>query len=196
MEKNKKEKKRYIRELIIMAILLAIVALTISYTVVNITMDAVGTSRYGVANWHIQFDSAEVVSKTGKAVVVYKPRIKGLSVHYEVKLKEVGDSVTIKAVVKNSGNMDAMLESYDVFGIPTEYEKNIGYKVTDEQGDYLAKNTFLPSSASDAKNRYMTVYLTISYNKLISESYDESSKVFNLGLNLNFVQKCSKCQIK
>lgn len=188
MEKSKREKKRYVRELIIMAIILAVVALTVSYAAVNATLDIAGVSAVRVANWNIKFDEASVVNQIGTAEIIYSPKIRGTNIHYEVRLNEVGDSVTIKAVVKNSGNMDAELESYDFFGVPSEYEDNISYKVTDEKGDKLSEGLFLPSSETEAAKRYMTIYITISYDKLIYSNNDENYKVFDLGLGLNFVQ--------
>lgn len=188
MEKSKREKKRYIRELIIMAIILSIVGLTVSYAAVNATLDIAGFSSFRVANWGVMFDSASVVSKTGTSEILRHPVIKGSIVYYEVKLNEPGDSVKIKAVVKNRGNIDAKLESYDIIGVPSQYKDNVSYKVTDENGNSLAVGRVLKGSKlKDEGDRYMPVYITITYDQTIFDDENEY-KVFNLGLGLNFVQ--------
>lgn len=193
MEKSKREKKRYIRELVIMAIILAVVGLTVSYAAVNATLDIAGISAVRVANWSVGFDSTKVLSKTGTAEVVYEPKIRGLNIHYEVRLHNPGDSVTIKAVVKNRGNMDARLVSYDIFGIPSEYEDYVSYEVTDENGQDLYTGKVLKGEKiKHNSERYMTIYIKITYDNQIYDN-DNNYKVFDLGLALNFVQDCNKC---
>ena len=188
MVKTKREKKRYVHELLIMAFVLALIGLTVSYATVNATLDIAGISATRIANWSIVFDSAEVFSKKGTAELVKGPEIKGSNIHYEVKLKNPGDSVTIKAVVKNKGTLNAKLSSFDVFGIPSQYEDYISYKVTDENNDFLYKGLFLSGEQSENDpKRYMTVLITISYDNLIIDE-KQDSKVFNLGLGLNFAQ--------
>lgn len=188
MGKNKRENPRYVRELVIMAIILAVVALTVSYAAVNATLDIAGISAVRVATWKVEFDSASVVSKTGSAEVVYEPKISGSNVHYEVKLNEVGDSVTIKAVVKNKGNMDAKLDSYDIFGVPSEYRDNISYEVIGEDGKSLSIGTVLKgTNVQNESERDMPIYIKITYKKLIDYN-NGLEKSFDLGLTLNFVQ--------
>ena len=193
MEKNKREKKRYVREVLIMALILALVGLTVSYAAVNATLDIAGFSAVRVANWSVGFESTSVISKTGSAEVLQSPKIRGTNIHYEVRLNSEGDSVTIKAVVKNRGTLDAKLESYDIFGVPSQYENNVSYKVTDSNGKDLTEGTILKGSNPKANlERYMTVYITITYEDMIYEDSTEY-KVINLGLSLNFVQSCEKC---
>ena len=138
--------------------------------------------------------TAKVTEKVGTAEVVQTPRIRGLNVHYEVKLHNPGDSITIKAVVKNRGNMDAKLYSYDVFGVPSKYEDNISYKVTDADGEVLADNIILKGeNVKSEKERYMTLYITLTYDNAIIDDNNDY-KVFDLGLALHFVQHCEKCR--
>lgn len=187
MGKSKREKNRYIRELLIMAIILAIVGITVSYAAVRVTLDISGFSAVRVANWDVRFDSAEVIKRVGTAEIVYSPRIRGTNIHYEVKLNNPGDSVTIKAIVNNKGNMDARLESYDIFGVPSQYEEYVSYKVIGENDEALEKGIILKGSGKDNESeRTMTVYITITYEKTIYDNDDY--KVFDLGLGLNFVQ--------
>ena len=79
---NSRENKRYIRELIIMALLVAIIGLTVSYAAVNTTLDIVGFTTTRVATWDVRFSSAKVVSKTEGASIIYPPRTDGLFVYY------------------------------------------------------------------------------------------------------------------
>lgn len=193
MEKNGREKKRYLRELLIMAFVLALIGLTVSYATVNATLDIAGISAVRVAQWSVDFDMAEVLSKTGTAEILKEPDIKGSNIHYEVKLNNVGDSVKIKAVVKNNGTIDAELESYDIFGIPSEYEDYVSFKVTGEDNKPLEEGLTLKGSGNkNSSGRYTTVYLTITYEKTI---YDNATgyKSFDLGLSLHFVQDGGKC---
>ncbi len=190
MKKSNREKNRYIRELVIMAIVLAAVGLTVSYAAVNATLDIAGVTVARVASWNVKFTSTEVVKKTGSAEVVQEPKIRGLNIHYEVHLEEPGDSVTIKSVVKNDGTLNAKLESYDIFGVPSQYQSNVSYKVSDENGEPLAKNTVL-KGGNAKEGKYMTVYITVTYEDYIYEG--EGYKTFNLGLGLNFIQDCNNC---
>lgn len=188
---NSRENKKYIRELIIMALLVAIIGLTVSYAAVNTTLDIVGFTTTRVATWDVRFSSAKVVSKTEGASIIYPPRTDGLFVYYEVYLDEPGDSVTIEAVVKNNGNLNAKLISYDIFGVPTRYKDNVSYKITDKNGNTLEKNTILKGGKATEEERLMPIYITITYDEYIYEG--EGYKTFNLGLGLNFMQDCSRC---
>lgn len=193
MEKNKREKRRYVRELLIMAIFLAIIGITVSYAVVNVTLKVSGVSSAKIANWLVRFESTQIVDKKGTAEIVYEPRIHGLNIYYEVQLNNPGDSVTLKALVKNKGNMNAKLESYDLFGIPSQYKNHISYKVTGENGADLKPGTLLKGyKLHNELERYMAVYITVTYeNPIYDSGYDYRN--FNLGLSLNFVQDCEKC---
>ena len=110
-----------------MALVIALVVLTISYGVVHATLDIAGIKASNVGSWIIKFSSAEVVKRVGTAEIAKEPEIKSTSISYEVNLLNQGDSVTIKAVVTNYGNLNAKLSSYDLIGIPSQYEKNISY---------------------------------------------------------------------
>ena len=143
MTKTNREKKKYIKELIIMAIILTFIGVGISYATVSVTLDIAGFASARVPSWNVKFVSTDVTNKTGSAEVIYEPRIRGLNIHYEVKLEEPGDSVTIKSVIKNDGTLNAKLESFDIFGVPSKYEENISYKVTDANGKALKEGTVL-----------------------------------------------------
>lgn len=195
--KNKKqsssrENKRYVKELIIMSLILALVGITISYAAVNTTLDIVGFTSAKVATWNVGFSSTRVSSKTGNAQIIRDPRTDGLNIFYEIALDEPGDSVTIEAIVKNNGNLDAKLISYNLSGIPTKYEDNISYKVTDKNGNPLEINTVLSGGRANEVDKTMPVYITITYENYIYEG--EGVKTFNLGLGLNFMQDCAKCK--
>ena len=191
MKRDSVENKSYIKELIIMALVIALVVLTISYGVVHATLDIAGIKASNVGSWIIKFSSAEVVKRVGTAEIAKEPEIKSTSISYEVNLLNQGDSVTIKAVVTNYGNLNAKLSSYDLIGIPSQYEKNISYKVTDENGDPLNKNYLLKGNSINADDKSMTVFITITYDNTIYEG--EGTKTFNLGLVLNFEQDCANC---
>lgn len=191
MNKSDREKKKYIRELIIMGLGLAIVVLTISYATVHATLDIAGISATRVVDWSVGFESAEVVSKTGSAEIVVPPTINGQNIHYEVNLKHAGDSIKIKAVVRNNGHLEAKLKSFDIFGVPTKYEDNINYSVTLEDGEFLHKGIVLKKVGSAREKDKLTIYINLSYDKMIEEG--EGTRSFDLALGLNFIQNCEEC---
>lgn len=178
MKVNNRDKNRFIREILIMAIILAIVGLTVSYAAVNVTLDIAGFSSARVASWNIRFVDTEVTEKKGSAVVIKDPVIRGTNITYGVRLEEEGDSVTIKAVIKNAGNMNAKLDSYLISGIPDEYKDNVSYTVTDESGNSLKTGRVIRGGNATQLEKYMTVYITIAYKNMIPAG--EGYKTFDL----------------
>lgn len=195
---SKREKTRYIRELIITSLFIAVLVLILSYVSVRTTLNISGfsSSSLKVPEWSVNFDSVRVYAKEGTAEIISEPVIKGTDINYEIRLKKAGDSVTMVAIVKNKGGLDARLYSYDLFGIPSNYEDNITYTVTSDGKERLNEGIVLKgNSATRNQDRYMTVYITIAYEKTIFEQ-DAGSKQLNLALSLNFVQNCDKCDNK
>lgn len=189
---NSRENKRYIRELIIMTLLVTIIGLTVSYVAASTAFNIVGISNVRTADWNVGFSFAKVVAKTGDINIISDPKISGQTINYEVGLKNEGDSVTIEAIVKNYGNLDAKLNSYVITGITSNYQNNVSYKITDKNGSELKENTILKSAEADYNQNIMPIYITITYDKFIYEDVAGTIS-FNLGLSLNFVQNCTTC---
>ena len=189
---NSRENKKYIRELIIMALLVTVIGLTVSYVAASTAFNIVGISNVRTADWNVGFSSAKVVAKTGDVNIINDPKISGQTINYEVGLKNEGDSVTIEAIVKNYGNLDAKLNSYVITGITSNYQNNVSYNITDKNGSELKENTILKSAEADYNQNIMPIYITITYDKFIYEDVAGTIS-FNLGLSLNFVQNCTTC---
>ena len=111
------EKQRNTKILSIVALLVAVVGLTVAFAAMSRTLTINGTATMQTATWDIHFENL-TEAKTGKAVINTSAQIvenNGVAMSkigdYQVTLTRPGDSVTYTFDVVNAGDINATLGS-------------------------------------------------------------------------------------
>jgi len=196
------EKERKIKSLSLIALVVAVLGLTVAFASLSQTLTINGTAKVDSAKWDIHFENLSFGTVTGDATIITEPTIKDSSNgkkstvigDYDVTLTSPGDSVTYTFDVTNNGTIDAMLSNLtkntkpictsnsnvneDAAIVCNGLTYSLTYTDTGAvvaQGDNLDKCT--------TKN--MTLKLEYDSNELPSDDVTISG----LGVVLNYVQK-------
>ncbi len=113
------EKERGFRVIAVIALMVAVVGLTIGYAAYSTTLKINGTANVDPAVWDVKFaytnttDTALTATKTGFAAVNAEATLTDTQVSgFDVTLKAPGDSVTYNFLVANKGTLDAELSTF------------------------------------------------------------------------------------
>ena len=136
-------RKRY--SLIIMTL---IILIGIGYATLSANLSITGLNVFKGNTWDVHFENV-----TDKSINTAKDFTTGTisqdakSISFDVTLTTPGESYTFFTDIVNGGSLDAMLDSYEIEGIPEELENTIELNVTYLDGvelnqyDLLRKNT-------------------------------------------------------
>lgn len=113
------EKERKIKTLSLVALIVAVLGLTVAFAALSQTLTINGSATVDTATWDIHFANLSSGATTGGASVTTEPTIKADSSgkastvigDYDVVLTKPGDSVTYTFDVTNAGTVDAILSS-------------------------------------------------------------------------------------
>ena len=120
-EENVMEKKRGFYVLGVLALLVSVIAVSVSYAALNTTLIINGTAKVAGSSWKIKYANLSAPTLTGKAEVVTAPTINTNDTTistYDVKFTAPGDSVKYTFDVVNDGTFDAEVTSF-VMPTPT-----------------------------------------------------------------------------
>lgn len=107
------EKERGAKIIAIVALLIAVVGLTVGYAAYSTTLTIDGTANVDPASWDIHFANLGTVAKTGNAVENTAPTLAATTISgFDVTLKAPGDSVTYTFDVTNAGTLNATLTTF------------------------------------------------------------------------------------
>ena len=125
----------------------------------------------------ITISSIEQTDISGNTEVISEPTINGKSIGLDLKMYEVGDSITYDLVVNNASNEDYMINE-DTFKSDSNY---IEYILTTEDNSNVVK-------AKSSKNMYLTVSYKneVDSSLLTNNKYNASNK---LNLSMNTAEK-------
>ena len=166
-----KEKKN----VLMIALLVAVVAMSVGYAALAQTLTINGTANIS-ADWDVVITGIETVSTTG-ATLVDEPTFDETSATFEVNLAYPGATATFDVTVENKGTIDAILDS--ITGVDTANAldpKYITYEVTG-----VAANDELDSG----KTATATVTVTWAASE---ETVPEDTVSKTATITLNYVQ--------
>ncbi len=111
------EKERKTKTLATVALIVAVLGLTVAFAAMSTTLTINGTAEVNTASWDIHFENLASAVTTGDASETQAPTIQvGADSKpntkigdFEVQLTKPGDSVTYTFDVKNTGTIDATL---------------------------------------------------------------------------------------
>ncbi len=113
------EKERGFRIIAVIALMVAVVGLTIGYAAYSSTLKITGTAKVDPAVWNVKFaysnasDTALTGTKTGSAHIGTEATLTDTQVSgFDVTLKAPGDSVTYNFLVANTGTLNAELSTF------------------------------------------------------------------------------------
>lgn len=111
------EKERGAKVIAIVALLIAVVGLTVGYAAYSSTLNINGTANVDPASWKVNFGYKTGNSLTGTikghATETTAPTLEDTTISgFDVTLKAPGDSVTYNFLIKNSGTLNAKLASF------------------------------------------------------------------------------------
>ena len=112
------EKERGAKIIAIVALLIAVVGLTVGYAAYSSTLTIKGTANVDPASWKVNFDyktgTTSLTGKTtGHATENTAPTLADTTISgFDVTLKAPGDSVTYNFLIKNSGTLNAELANF------------------------------------------------------------------------------------
>ncbi len=111
------QKERGFRIIAVIALMVAVVGLTIGYAAYSSTLKITGAANVDPSSWSVKFayktGDSLVATKTGNASVNPEATLSDTQVSgFNATLKAPGDSITYNFLVTNSGSLDAELSTF------------------------------------------------------------------------------------
>lgn len=179
------EKQRKIKVISIIALIVAVLGLTVAFAALSETLTINGTASLDAATWDVHFENISSPTITGDASEVSPPEItdNGITLSgININLTKPKDSVKYTVDVVNDGTINAEIVNIVKGQMTAEQEKAIEFSVTNEDGTNLEEGFIL-----NAKEKQKLV-VTIKYKDDIEASDLLSEQSINLSLTLNYVQ--------
>lgn len=164
------EKERGAKVIAIVALLIAVVGLTIGYAAYSTTLTINGTANVDPATWDIHFayksGNSLTAERNGNAVENTAPTLESTSISdFDVTLKAPGDSVTYNFLVVNGGTLPASLDTFTMGTLTcapasgstatpeeaTNLCKELKYTLTYAGDSPITTGTQLPASTGNQK---------------------------------------------
>jgi len=192
------EKERRIKVLSVVALVVAVLGLTVAFAALSTTLTINGTASVDAATWDIHFENLSEGKTTGSAVVNQEPSISGekstIIGDYDVTITKPGDSVSFTFDVKNTGTIDASLSELTKALTPTctsnsavDEDESIVCDGLTYTLTYTDNET--PVAKSDTLNQGETKNLTLKLAYDSDQVPSDDVEISNLGITLQYTQK-------
>ena len=179
------EKQRKVKIISLVALIVAVLGLTVAFAALSETLTINGTASLDAATWDVHFENISSPTITGDASEVSPPEItdNGITLSkINVNLTKPKDSVKYTVDVVNDGTINAEIVNIVKGQLTEEQERAIEFSVTNEDGTNLEQGFIL-----NAKEKQKLV-VSIRYKDDIEASDLLSEQTINLSLTLNYVQ--------
>lgn len=160
------EKERGAKVIAIVALLIAVVGLTVGYAAYSSTLNINGTANVDPASWKVNFGYKDGTTsltgtKTGHATETTAPTLEDTTISgFDVTLKAPGDSVTYNFLIKNSGTLNAELANFTMGTLTCA--PNEGSKISPEDATKLCRE--LKYTLAYADGSTITTGTTLNHN--------------------------------
>ena len=105
------KKEKNIKVVAVVALIVAVVGLSVAYAALSQTLKLTGTAKITDAKWDVSFVKGSV-TKTGD-VQFTEPTVSATSISgYDVTFKKPGDKIVYNFKIKNNGQINAKLNTY------------------------------------------------------------------------------------
>lgn len=194
------EKNRGTKILAIVAIIIAVIGLSVGFAAFSATLTINGTGTVKASSWQVRFENLSAVAKTGTATEVTAPTINTNDTNigdYSVTLTTPGDSISYTFDVANNGTFDAEVTAITIptptctgNGANAETDalnvcNNVAYTLTYDDGTAIANGDTI--KAAEKK----TMKLTLTYNDSVTADLlaKDDVAISNLGITILYSQK-------
>lgn len=209
------EKQRKIKVLSVVALIVAVLGLTVAFAALSQTLTINGTANVDAASWDIHFETISS-NKNGDATINDFPHIAGTSItRINVTLTKPNDGVEFRTRIVNDGTVDAKIDSVEIsplceIGSPVEscdwnndgqvteedvqkVNDNLFFSIAYDGGISLKKNDTLNAGETKQINISVAYYkVTNSEDGIIIEEASElparDLQFNNLSVTINYVQ--------
>lgn len=171
--KNGKSKKN----LVIVAILLIVVAMSVGYAALSTTLNITGTANISTVGWDVHFANIKVTSGSVTATTAASINSATTAVNYAVTLNKPGDFYEFTVDVVNGGTLDAKLSTITLGGLTTAADVYTNYTATYSDGTTIKQNDTIAAGATK------TIKVRVEFDKNISNSQLPTSAT-NLSLTV------------
>lgn len=209
------EKQRKIKVLSVVALIVAVLGLTVAFAALSQTLTINGTANVDAASWDIHFETISS-NKNGDATINDFPHIAGTSItRINVTLTKPNDGVEFRTRIVNDETVDAKIDSVEIsplceIGSPVEscdwnndgqvteedvqkVNDNLFFSIAYDGGISLKKNDTLNAGETKQINISVAYYkVTNSEDGIIIEEATElparDLQFNNLSVTINYVQ--------
>lgn len=153
-------KNRGVRGLAIVAIIIALVGLTIGYSALQATLNISTQAKLKGSQWSVHFVTSSLSEPTlvGDAAVVNAATLAVTSITIDVSLTKPLDSVTYTFDVTNDGELNAKLNAAPtITGLDAATANNVTYALTYNDGSAIQANDTL--NVNETKKLKLTVFM-------------------------------------
>ena len=108
------EKERKIKVLSVVALIIAVLGLTVAFAALSETLTINGTASVDAASWDIHFENLRI-DAYGDGSIMGEPEISGTTIsNLNMKVTKPNDVSSILVDIKNGGTINAKISSVDV----------------------------------------------------------------------------------
>lgn len=165
------------KNIMIVALLIAVVFMSVGYALLSTKLDIQGTSSIIDPVWDVGIVSISENSTEGYASSLNSTVINKFSAKFNVELQMPNDKVTYTINVKNEGTIDAKLNSITI--MPEDY--NEGFIIYDIEGIKAGE------VLSVGQSKIFT--LSVMYNSEATGQPQEEDLTKEISLILDYIQK-------
>lgn len=196
------EKERKIKILSVVALIVAVLGLTVAFAALSQTLQINGTAVVQKSTWQIDFANLDTTDAIiGHASFNSQPTIDGTTLRYGATFTRPGDGIEFSFKIVNSGDIDAKLQSLptvpqpmcsgtgdnaeqDAAGVCDYLDYSL--TITDKDGNAVTDATVLTSGEENAWNAVLTLEFVNDTAEQLQPANDVN--ISNLDIVLNFVQ--------
>ena len=181
------EKERKIKTLSLVALIVAVLGLTVAFAALSQQLTISGTARVNTAEWSIHFANLGEAQITGTAKENATPNLSDTSITgLDVSVMKPGDKIVYTFDIVNDGTINAKISSFTNFALK-EGSEALSDKIT--YGIYYDDDT--PINQNDTLNQGDTKHakIVVEYNEEATEVFDTQMTIFeNANATINYVQ--------
>ncbi len=190
-----KDSKKVFQIFSVVALILAVVGISIGFAALSSTLEVTGTARVVPANWSVHFDSEyefndnDTSASEGSTPTINNTEFK----NYQIVLTKPGDKGTYTLTVENDGDIDAKVGTVNLGSTLTFsgtsaadealVQSNVTYTLTWADGTAIAQNDEL------AHGTTKDIVIEVTYDSEATALPENPVTVSGRDLVLTFVQK-------
>ncbi len=184
------EKERRIKVLSLVALIVAVLGLTIAFAALSQTLTINGRASMGSSQWDVHFENLSNANITGDATEVSKPQITdgGITVNnMNVSLVKPKDKVEYTVEIVNDGSITAKVEKIQMTELTEEQSKYLEFYANYSDGRSVSESDILEP------NQREVVKIVIGFKEdLTAEDLPKETTTIDLSLTIDYVQSDDK----